>query len=191
MKLVILEESGYEWALMGMSLSYYDRSIPLHEWWDDEKMQRAEKRAKSLAFKHGGHNKFLESIHVWIYLQASRDVWSEFDTYRAGVTKQSSSTMHTLNKRLATMDDFEIGTEQMAIDNLNNVIAEDKTNITRIKKNLPEGWLQERIICTNYKALQNIIAQRHKHRLKQWPEICDEIIGQVEHPYFLVNHEKN
>lgn len=180
----LLKEAGHEEALLGMALSYYDHATPIDEWWDDEKKARAAKRADSLAHKNGGHSKFLESIQVWLYIQAPRCFWSEFDTYRVGITKQSSSTMHTLSKRSTTIKDYEKGTSYDSMIAFNRVLASD-SDITELKMSLPEGWLQERIVCTNYKTLQNIIAQRHKHRLKQWPEFCHAVLAQVNHPKYL------
>lgn len=167
-----------------MALSYYDHATPIDLWWDEAKYERAKKRATALAFKHGGHNKFLESIQLWIYLQAPRSFWSEFDTYRVGITKQSSSTMHTLSKRVTTVDDYDSSTYFGMIDAFNEVLNE-KPSITTLKANLPEGWLQERVISTNYKCLQNIIAQRHDHRLKHWQDFCSQILATCEYPQFL------
>jgi len=181
----MLKEAGHEQALLGMSLSYYDHNILLTDFWTEERYSRAKKRASKLAHKGGGHNKFLESIQVWIFIQSSRDFWSEFDTYRAGVTKQSSSTLHTLNKRLTTCLDFDKGTTLAAIDNLNEVIRKDKKDINRIKKNLPEGWLQERLVCTNYKALQNIVSQRQDHRLTEWQDFVEWLLCNVEYPEYI------
>src|SRR5574343_1543653 len=122
----VREEAGYENALLGLSLSFYDHAIPLDEFWNDEKFQRAERRAKALAFKGGGHNKFLESIQVWIYVQAARSFWSEVDTYRVGMTKQSSSTMHTLDKRFTESFDYEHGTGHSAMIQFNQSIYDYK-----------------------------------------------------------------
>jgi hypothetical protein len=184
MLLKVFKEAGYEEALLGMSLSYYDHATPINEWWDDDKRERANKRAHALAFKGLGHNKFLESIQVWLYVQGSRAFWSEFDTYRAGVTKQSASSMHTLAKRSTTPADYEEGIDLRIIDIFNQIL-QSKPDITTLKANLPESWLQERMICTNYKALQNIVAQRHNHRLKHWPQFCNDLLAQLQHPYFI------
>lgn len=193
----ILNESGYDEALLGLSLSFYDHAIPLDIFWDDEKKERAKRRAKALAFKGGGHNKFLESIQVWVYIQAARSFWSEFDTYRVGMTKQSSSTMHTLDKREVYCDDFESNTSHMLIENFNQVLECYKNpqspyykDITALKSNLPEGWLQERMICANYMVLQNICRQREGHRLKYWKQFIDSIREQIKHPEFIFKDEK-
>ena len=195
----VKEESGYKNALLGLSLSFYDHAEPLETWWNEEKFNRAERRAKSLAFKGGGHNKFLESIQVWIYAQAARSFWSEFDTYRVGMTKQSSSTMHTLDKRQVNENDFEFGTNDKSINAFNDSLMayKDKNNkagcykdITLLKNDLPEGWLQERMICTNYMTLQNICRQREGHRLKYWSFFIDSLLEQLKHPYFIKQQDQ-
>jgi len=195
MEVKVLYESGYEEALLGMSLSFYDHDIPLDEFWTDDKFVKASKRARKLAFKQGGHNKFLESIIICIYIKASRSFWSEFDTYRVGMTKQSSSTMHTLDKRPVTEDDFEIGTSEESIRAFNSYLLRYKDkedsnykNITYLKNNLPEGWLQERIITTNYKVLQNIIYQRKGHRLKYWNHFISTTLQNCGFPELLVEN---
>lgn len=194
MKVNVITEAGYTQALLGMSLSYYDHETDVDDWFDNDKFVRAVNRSDKLAHKDGGHNKFLESIQLWIYVQASRDFWQEMDTYRAGVTKQSSSTMHTLDKRAVTVKDFEVGTSQAIIDAFNVCLTEYKDpasehykDITRLKKNLPEGWLQERVVCLNYKTLRHIYAQREKHRLKDWRYFCEEILKQVAHKEFIIS----
>jgi hypothetical protein len=51
--------------------------------------------------------------------------------------------------------------------------------------NLPEGWLQERQICTNYDTLRNILNQREGHRLKFWNVHNTEILSQLDHPELI------
>ena len=194
----VRKEAGYEEALLGLSLSFYDHAEPLEQWWSEEKIKRADRRAQALAFKSGGHSKFLESIQVWIYVQAARSFWSEFDTYRVGMTKQSSSTMHTLDKRNVNESDFEFGTNEKSIDAFNDSLGayKDKNNkagcfknITFLKNDLPEGWLQERMICTNYMVLQNIVKQRAGHRLTYWNFFIDSLLEQLQHPEFILTQE--
>lgn len=192
----ILKEDGYDEALLGMSLSYYDHAEPLDIWWNEEKKTRAAKRIESLAFKGGGHSKSLESLIVWIYIQAPRSFWSEFDTYRIGMTKQSSSTMHTLDKRFVGVDDFEEGTSIDTIVSFNNCLLKYRNendpyykNISILKNNLPEGFLQERQVTTNYKTLQEIYRQRHKHRLIYWKIFCETLKNSVKYPELIVPKE--
>lgn len=230
MQVQILKEAGFEEALLGLSLSFYDHKVPLVDWsmlkvlplnsklesaryaqkgnffWTDAKYEKAKKIAVHLATKQppedyevrnnlayiSAEQKFLEQIDVWIYVQASRDFWSEFDTYRVDMSKQSSSTRHTLAKRPVEPADFEEGTLQSAIDAFNEALKfyHDKNNSAYhdgsiLKKNLPEGWLQERVIKTSYKTLKWILEQRDGHGLKSWKIFKDEILKQLEHPEYI------
>jgi len=181
----VLEEAGYDHAIRGMAYSYKDRSLEPEVWWKGQK-EKGNKRAVLLAHMDGGHNKFLESIQVWIDVEASRAFWSEFDTYRTGVTKQSESTMHTLSKRPPTQGDFEVGTPPQIVKAFIEMWELYKNDVTTLKHCLPEGFLQRRIVCTNYKTLKNIISQRTGHRYKLWEVFIGETLEQLEHPEFVV-----
>lgn len=52
------------------------------------------------------HCKHLRMIQVWADIEAPLYWWKQFDCYRAGVEKLSTSTMHTLLKRPFKMSDF-------------------------------------------------------------------------------------
>lgn len=187
MEVKVLAEAGHEYAAMGMAYSYKDRAAPVEDWWEGQR-DKAMKRLPLLAHLDGGHNKALESIQVWIDTEACRGWWSEMDTYRVGTTKQSESTMHTLAKRMPTQEDFEEDTPPVMVLAFQEVwkhLKENGMDIAVLKNSLPEGFLQRRIICTNYKQLRNIIAQRRKHRLKYWDMWIDAVLEQVEHPEYL------
>jgi len=206
MQVKILKEAGYEEALLGLSLSFYDHKVPLSDFWTTERFEKAKKITLHLATKQppddyevrnnlayiSAEQKFLEQIDIWIYVQASRDFWSEFDTYRVDMSKQSSSTMHTLDKRTTELEDYEVGTSHLLIDAFNTCLGNHKTpdsrfykDISRLKKNLPEGWLQERVIKTSYKTLKWILEQREGHRLASWKFFYEEVLKQLEHPEFI------
>ena len=175
MRTSIIREAGFEEAMLGLSLSYnsdYDGAYEV---------------AKRLAHKSGGHNKFTESIAVWIDITAPRYWWSQFDTYRVGVTKQSESTMHTVTKRYLTQDDFAIEIPSAYLDKINVYVANKDT--ATVKAMLPESFLQRRIVCTNYMALQRIIRQRRTHELIEWHQFCDDVLAQCKHPEFLQEAE--
>jgi hypothetical protein len=167
MYIKVLNHAGYSEAMLGLSLSY---GI------DTEKAYQV---ANKLCRLDGGHNNFLEQIWVWVEIDAPRFWWSEMDRYRVGKSQQSESTMHTLSKRNLRNDDFEypIPDEQMFF--LNRLIK-DKGNIEFIKANLPEGFMQRRIVSMNYKCLRNIVLQRYNHKLPQWRKFCREIVNNVK-----------
>ena len=167
-KVKILEEHGYESAMLGLSLSY-------------NKPVAHMKGVADKIYANGSHGKFLESIQVWLDITAPRYWYQEFSTYRIGVSCNSESTMHTIMKKKLTQDDFVTPVFTETIENLNYQIAwynkattkESKDSwFQQIKSNLPEGFLQRRIVATNYKTLRHIISQRKNHRLVEWKEFC-------------------
>ena len=185
MQVVKLDERGYEPALMGLALSYFREGQDFNEWFTWNRRKKAIKQLENLAFKGGGHNKAIASIFTWWLVTAPRGWWQEMDTYTVGgVTKNSASTMHTLSKELVTKEHFASGTSQVIIDNLNELISSG-ADITTLKMNLPESYLQTRELCINYMSLQNIIKQRTGHRLKMWDMFINRILTQVNHPKLL------
>lgn len=171
MKVRIIEEHGYSSALVGLSLSY------------DQDSARMSAVAEKLRFKGEGHNKFLETIMVWMDIDAPRYFWQQFDTYRIGVTKQSQSTMHTMAARPLQQSDFEHPIPNEHLHHLNMLIADEKWQ--DVKRDLPESFLQRRIVCLNYMSLQRMIRQRRAHRLVEWQIFIDEVLEQSEHPELL------
>jgi len=168
----ILNEAGYNEALTGLSLSY-----------NVEDTSSFGQIADKLAGKDGGHNKFLESMVVWIDIDAPRYWWSQFDTYRTGTSKQSESTMHTILKRPLVQEDFEVPILGIILSRLNMMI--EQKEFDEVKNTLPEGFLQRRIVCTNYKVLRSIHKQRFTHKLPQWQKFCNTVLENVEFPEFI------
>ncbi|MGH2270981.1 hypothetical protein ACQ9LF_04210 [Anaerohalosphaeraceae bacterium U12dextr] len=178
------QEAGYKPALIG--LAHNKKQCP-------DKMSVV---AQKLADKDGGHNKFLESIIVWLDVRGPRYFWQEADTFRLS-TKQSESTMHTLTKELLEIniddekavqaflkDNFE--PDSCSIATLKWIYEAAKANdLIAVKKRLPEGFLQTRMWCMSYKTLRNIILQRRTHRLPHWKEFIRQTLEQVDHPELL------
>lgn len=184
MQVKVIEEHGHDAALRGMAFSYKDRAIDTDEWWEKQR-ERALKRAPLLAPMDAGHNKFLRQIKLWVEIEACRAFWSEFDTYKVGTVANSESTMHTLAKRGPLPEDFEEGTHWRVIDTFTDVWLSAKGDINILKMNLPEGFLQRRMVTMNYGNLRNIIAQREGHRLKWWGVFIEAMRAQVQHPEYL------
>jgi len=185
MQAIILREAGYEEALLGLSLSY------------NQPMEAMRDVAFRLRDKDDGHNKFLESIAVWLDITAPRYWWQQMDTYRVGMSKQSGSTMHTLARELkqarlmnsSVLWDWkrEHFTEETSILRVKNFIddaASENYSISYIKANLLEGFLQRRTVFTNYMTLRRIIKQRSKHKLFEWV-IFINALQELEHKELL------
>lgn len=187
-EMIILEEAGYKWALRGLSKNKKQ---------DVDNMPKVAQKLKGL---DNGHNKFLESIQVWFEINAPRYWWQEFDTYRIGGTKQSESTMHTLVKDdLEDEAAFEEGVSLDQIRHVRELIDVYHGNFKdgeeckkldiflRIKGNLPEGFLQRRVLNFNYKSLRHIYKQRKSHRLPHWKKFCATLLENLEHPEFITS----
>ena len=194
MKVQIIKEHGYDEALFGTGLSF-GLTSDFQNVCEFKKIKvvngtysRMQNVCQKLAPKDGGHNKFLEMITVWLDIDAPRFYWSEFDTYRCGITKLSESTIHTVTKRHLTVDDFEAGVIDLDyLAKINSVI--DTGSMYLVKQMLPESFLQRRIICTNYKSLKNMYFQRRNHRLPEWHIFCDALRDNLEH-FELISEEE-
>jgi hypothetical protein len=187
LEIKLLREEGYEEAVLGFSLSY------------NSTIERTKEILSKYAFGKPGENKFLESIYIWLDVNAPRFWWQEADTYRLS-TKNSESSMHTICKKELEQTDFEDEIFFETLYDLNELITlykneQDKiikkNYFMRIKNNLPEGFLQRRLWCMNYKCLQNIYIQRKDHRLPQWHYFLNEVLKQIEHPEFIVKEISN
>lgn len=172
MQVKILTERGYDEAMLGLSLSYNQPT---------ERMPTV--TGKLLKTGRDGEKKFLEFISVWLDITAPRYWWQQFDTYRIGVSRQSESTMHTILRKPLEQGDFAQPIPEVFLGTLNHLIRERE--FTLVKNLLPEGFLQRRIVCTNYGALVRIFGQRHDHRLAEWQMFCAAIREQAEHPELL------
>jgi hypothetical protein len=177
-------EAGYAPALIG--LAHNKKQEP----------QRMEVVARKLAALDGGHNKFLESMILWLDVRAPRYWWQEADTFRLS-TKQSESTMHTLTQELLSIDIHNAGSVGAFIaanfepgscspQTLGWIYeAAQAKDILNIKRRLPEGFLQQRMWCMSYKTLRNLILQQRTHRLPHWQEFIRQTLAQADHPDLL------
>ncbi len=171
MKVKVLREAGYEEAMLGLSLSY------------EQPVENMPAVAEKLLKKGGSHVKFLESIAVWLDIVAPRFFWQQEATYRCGISRQSGSTMHTILRRPLTDSDFEDPISLTTLHRLNRLVAAGE--FTKVKNELPEGFLQRRIVSLNYKVLRHIYGQRCYHKLGQWHHFIDSVLEQVQFPEFV------
>jgi len=175
-------EAGYWQAMEGLALSY------------GREVRDMPNVAQKLYDNDGGHNKFLESMQVWLLVRFPRHIWQQFDTYRqpldgedgfqpTGITKQSESTMHTIASRPLTQDDFDMPIMASTLNQLNGLVR--RGEFAQLKNDLPEGFLQTRMVNTNYKTLRHIMRQRHNHKMPHWRQFCIEVISQLEYKEFF------
>lgn len=144
------------------------------------------KLLKQLTKAGSDHRKVLRQMVISMDVTAPLFFWKEFDTYKVGVTTNSTSTMHKLCSRSLTRDDFSF--EDMhanecivneVIENLNARISDYNEGMKKNKslwrtiiQLLPCAYNQKRTITMNYEVMMNMYQQRKTHKLSEWQNFC-------------------
>jgi len=206
MEVKVLSEFGHAEALFGLGLSYgltshvdFDKFLASYVMLSEKNTENLEMLADndgvspvvrrllhlagSLGKKDGGHNKFLESISIWIDILAPRYWWQQIDSYRIGFSKQSESTERILPKRHLSQEDFERGIPEKILIHLNTLV--DSKDLYLLKRVLPEAYLQKRIVSTNYKAIRNVVTQRSKDSLPEWNIFLHKVLSSLKHSEWI------
>ena len=137
------------------------------------------------------HRKFMRMMPVYVRITAPLYWWKEFDTYKVGTVANSCSTMHKIQAKEFTMDDFSCEhlmggyLEQMRriIDDLNNArkyftvgdhffSPGNKRDWWQMIQLLPSSYNQTRNVMMNYEVLTNIYKSRKDHKLDEWRSFC-------------------
>lgn len=137
------------------------------------------------------HRKFMRMLPVYVRITAPLYWWKEFDTYKVGTVANSCSTMHKIQAKEFTLDDFSCEhlmggyLEQMRriIDDLNNArkyftvgdqffSPGNKRDWWQMIQLLPSSYNQTRNVMMNYEVLANIYKSRKDHKLDEWRNFC-------------------
>lgn len=140
------------------------------------------------------HRKYMRMMPVYVRITAPLYWWKEFDTYKIGTVANSCSTMHKIQEKEFTLEDFScehlldfeekgklrfspLGTLQNTIDELNDcrdlyLKTKDKAYWWQLIQLLPSSYNQTRNVMLNYEVLANIYGQRKHHKLDEWREVC-------------------
>lgn len=151
------------------------------------------------------HRKVLRQMLISFDITAPLYWWKEFDTYKIGVTSNSTSTMHKLTSRQLTRDDFsfeDMNTNECivneVIDNLNARIRDYKSDMKQNKslwrtivQLLPCAYNQTRTITCNYENILNMYQQRRFHRLAEWKEFCVFMRDNLPYLNIILNELEN
>lgn len=140
---------------------------------------------KKLAAAGNDHGKFLRMINVTVDVEAPLYWWKEFDTYKVGTVANSCSTMHKIQAKEFTLEDFSTDhlsqtnliIMKMVIDALNNARLDfldqkDKRDWWQMIQLLPSSYNQKRTVQLNYAVLKNIYHARRNHKLDEWHTFC-------------------
>ena len=144
--------------------------------------------ASRLAAAGSDHRKFLRQIIVSMDITAPLYWWKEFDTYKVGTVANSCSTMHKIQAKEFSREDFScdrLTPEALCV--LDTVIdfleservkfneTKDKASWHNMIQLLPSSFNQMRTVSMNYEVLINIYYARRHHKLAEWHTLCEAI----------------
>ncbi|MEG1525871.1 MAG: hypothetical protein RR475_12785 [Clostridia bacterium] len=143
------------------------------------------------------HRKYMRMITVYADITAPLYWWKEFDTYKVGTVANSCSTMHKIQAKEFTLEDFsherilksiyymdwqycpidELKTTIKMLNRLRNTYLTDgnKEVWYSMIQLLPSSYNQKRTVMLNYEVLSNIYKSRRNHKLDEWHTLCDWI----------------
>ena len=140
---------------------------------------------KKLAKAGTDHRKFMRMITVTMDITAPDYWFKEFSTYRIGVTENSTSTMHRIQAKEFTLDDFSTehlnGESMWVLGNTIKILNQNRENFNRYNDKdfwwqmiqlLPMSYNYRRTVCLNYEVLANMYKSRKNHKLDEWREFC-------------------
>lgn len=146
--------------------------------------------AHRLAVAGSDHRKFLRQIIVSMDITAPLYWWKEFDTYKVGTVANSTSTMHKIQAREFTREEFSCDRlTPDGLEALDSIIAfiererlafletRDKAHWHNMIQLLPSSYNQLRTVTLNYEVLINIYYARRTHKLDEWHTLCRAIEG--------------
>ena len=144
------------------------------------------KLLKNLTIAGPEHRKWNRMVTVTMDITAPLYWWKEYDTYKVGTVANSCSTMHKIQAKEFTLDDFShehlisLKVLNYTISKLNYyrgmyIKTKDKDYWWGMIQNLPSSFNQKRTVHLNYEVLGTIYHQRRHHKLDEWHVFCDTI----------------
>ena len=141
---------------------------------------------QKLSYAGTDHRKFMRMMPVFVRITAPLYWWKEFDTYKVGTVANSCSTMHKIQEREFTLEDFsyehlnkETKLKLMEVINYLNISRDCFRSDTSRKdfwwqmiQLLPSSYNQTRNVMLNYEVLANMYHSRKNHKLDEWRKFC-------------------
>ena len=149
------------------------------------------------------HRKFMRQLPISMRITAPLYWWKEFDTYKVGTVSTSCSTMHKIQEKEFSLDDFSceyLVSESIAnledtinllnkfrayyneydvknhfyIDN-DSQIVDKKVIWEQMIQLLPSSYNQTRNITMNYENALSMYRARKSHKLDEWRTFCSHL----------------
>lgn len=163
---------------------------------------------KNLVKAGTDHSKFMRMITVTVDITAPLYWWKEFDTYKVGTVRNSCSTMHKIQEKEFTFDDFSH--EHLLDDSFdiyapmnvleNTIVAlnfhREQFNKTKDKKHwyqmiqlLPSSYNQRATVQLNYAVLRNMYHSRKNHKLDEWSQGFTEWVESLPYSELITEED--
>lgn len=183
---------GWEAAIRGMRnpMNSWDKSDSIIDHIGLAEIGENDLKLMKQLIKAGNdHSKFMRMILVSVDIIAPLYWWKEFDTYKVGTVRNSCSTMHKIQEKEFTFDDFSH--EHLLDDSFdiyapmnvleNTIVAlnfhREQFNRTKDKKHwyqmiqlLPSSYNQRATVLLNYAVIRNMYHSRKNHKLDEWSQ---------------------
>ena len=159
------------------------------------------------------HRKWNRMVTVTMDITAPLYWWKEYDTYKVGTVANSCSTMHKIQAKKFTLDDFsydhlyeeksgwiedEDGHKwccaptclETTVNTLNAYRyqynkTKDKKYWWQMIQLLPTSYNQKRTVHLNYEVLGTIYHQRRHHKLTEWVDFCKVVKEELPYSEFI------
>ena len=188
-KIENIDVYGWEAAIRGARnpMNSWDRMDSCYNNGEFEIGENDYKLLKNLTIAGPEHRKWNRMVTVTMDITAPLYWWKEYDTYKVGTVANSCSTMHKIQAKEFTLDDFSTEHMEGCTIAMNLILVELNLNRTLFNKTkdkkywwnmiqlLPAGYNQRRTVHLNYEVLGTIYHQRRHHKLDEWVEFCDTI----------------
>ena len=186
-KIENIDVYGWEAAIRGARnpMNSWDRMDSCYNNGEFEIGENDYKLLKNLTIAGPEHRKWNRMVTVTMDITAPLYWWKEYDTYKVGTVANSCSTMHKIQAKEFTLDDFSHehlgkGYEEalrVTINALNEARrrfneTKDKVYWWQMIQLLPTSYNQKRTVHLNYEVLGSIYHQRRHHKLTEWHVFC-------------------
>ena len=181
---------GWETAIRGARnpMNSWDRMDSCYNNGEFEIGENDYKLLKNLTIAGPEHRKWNRMVTVTMDITAPLYWWKEYDTYKIGTVADSCSTMHKIQAKEFTVDDFSyehllepsykcLCETIVLLNDARDIFNEikDKKYWWQMIQLLPTSYNQKRTVHLNYEVLGTIYHQRRHHKLDEWVEFCNTI----------------
>ena len=189
-KIENIDVYGFEAAIRGARnpMNSWNRMDSCYNNGEFEIGENDYKLLKNLTIAGPEHRKWNRMVAVTMDITAPLYWWKEYDTYKVGTVANSCSTMHKIQAKEFTVDDFSyehllepsykcLCETIVLLNDARDIFNEikDKKYWWQMIQLLPTSYNQKRTVQLNYEVLGTIYHQRRHHKLDEWVEFCNTI----------------